>query len=231
MTQALEALAEQLPTRGFDVFYRRLRAQGYPWNRKRVLRVYRKMGLGLRRKRKRRLPSRVKLPLVQPPTINRTWSADFMHDALEYGRKIRVLNIIDDFSREALMVLPAYSHSGYSIVKAMEELIWLRGVPKSIRVDNGPEFIGKVFSNWCKENQIEVKYIQPGKPTQNAYIERFNRLYREDVLDAYLFEDLDQMKRLSKEWMDDYNCNHPHSALGGRSPVSYLKELNLKVST
>ncbi len=228
---SLEKLALDLPTRGFDSYYGRLRAQGRKWNRKRVLRVYRKMNLGLRRKRKRRLPARVKQPLMQPVMINRTWSMDFMHDSLEYGRKIRVLNIIDDFSREALAVEAAYSHSGESLVAILDELIWRRGKPLAIRTDNGPEFISKRFTNWCNEQNIENRYIQPGQPTQNAYIERFNRLFREDVLDAYVFEDLKQVKHLAEEWKNDYNLNHPHSSLGGISPVKYLKQLNLILST
>jgi putative transposase len=154
-----------------------------------------------------------------------------MHDSLEYGRKIRVLNIIDDLSREALAVEAAYSHNGQSVVSVLEELIWTRGKPLAIRTDNGPEFISKCLTEWCKERNIEMKFIQPGKPTQNAYIERFNRLFREDVLDAYIFEDMKQVKTLAEEWKNDYNLNHPHSSLGGISPMSYLKKLNVNLYT
>ena len=227
---ALNTLAESFPTRGFDNYYGRLRAQGYGWNRKRVLRVYRSMNLPIRRKRKRRLPARIKQPLQLPKTVNRTWSADFMHDTLEYGRRVRVLNIIDDYSREALSVEADYSHSGESVVRVMNELIWERGIPKAIRVDNGPEFISKVFSQWCKDRSIKIMYIQPGKPMQNAYIERFNRLFREDVLDAYIFEDLSQLKKLAWEWKTDYNLNHPHSSLNGMSPMNYKNQINLNLS-
>lgn len=231
VVDALDQLANDFPTRGFDTYYGRLRAQGKKWNRKRVLRLYRKLNLNIRRKRKRRLPARIKQPLVQPVMINRTWSMDFMHDSLEYGRKIRVLNIIDDFSREALAVEADYSHSGQSVVAVLEELIWSRGKPLAIRTDNGPEFISNCLSSWCKERNIEMKYIQPGEPTQNAYIERFNRLFREDVLDAYVFEDLKQVKDLAEEWKNDYNLNHPHSSLGGLSPKNYLRKLNVNLST
>jgi putative transposase len=156
---------------------------------------------------------------------------DFMHGSLEYGRKIRVLNFIDDCNRDALAVEPAYSHSVESDVAVLEELIWAKGKPLALRTDNGPEFIGKCLSSWCKERNIEMKYIQHGEPTQNAYIERFNRLFREDVLDAYVFEDLKQVKQLAEEWKNDYNLNHPHSSLGGLSPKSYLRKLNFNLST
>ena len=147
-----------------------------------------------------------------------------MHDVLTNGRKIRVLNIIDDYNREALWVDVHFSYPGYKVVEAMDILSMERGLPKSIRVDNGPEFISKDFKQYCEAKGISIKYIQPGKPTQNAYIERFNRTYREDILDAYLFEDLRQVNQLSQQWMNDYNNNHPHKALGGISPRRYSIE-------
>ena len=154
-----------------------------------------------------------------------------MHDSLEYGRRIRVLNIIDDYSREALRIEADYSHSGESVVRIMNELVWERGIPRDIRVDNGPEFRGNTFTHWCKDMNINILFIQPGKPMQNAYIERFNRLFREDVLDAYLFEDLEQLRKLSEEWREDYNLNHPHSGLNGLSPLNYRNQINLNLSS
>ena len=225
----LNQLAEKLPTRGFDEYYNRIRNEGIKWNRKRVLRIYRQMGLNIRRKRKKRLPSRIREPLQVPSAINHTWSMDFMSDALIYGRKIRIFNVIDDFNREALAVEPNYSFPAEQVVSVLEELSFWRGKPKCIRVDNGPEFLSKAFVGWCHKHDIHIKYIQPGKPVQNAYIERFNRLYREDVLDAYLFEDLRQVEQLTAEWMDDYNRYHPHKSLGRKSPKNY-SESNIKLS-
>jgi len=219
----LNELAEKLSTRGFDEYYNRIRREGHQWNRKRVLRVYRDMGLKMRRKRKKKLGSRTKEPLVVPETINHTWSMDFMSDSLSYGRRIRILNIIDDFNREALAVESDFSFPGEQVVRVMKELTFLRDKPKVIRVDNGPEFLSKIFVNWCAFHGIKIKYIQPGKPTQNAYIERFNRLFREDILDAYIFDDIHQLRKLTSEWMEDYNRNHPHSALGKKSPYEYAK--------
>lgn len=223
----LDLMAEKLPTRGFDEYYSRIRNEGIKWNRKRVLRIYRNMGLNIRRKRKKRLPSRIKEPLKSSPSINHTWSMDFMSDALSYGRRIRVLNILDDFNREALAVESAYSFPSEKVVAVMEELCFWRGFPKEIRVDNGPEFLSRVFTSWCNKHSIRIIFIQPGKPVQNAYIERFNRLFREDILDAYIFEDLSDLRKLAAEWMEDYNKYHPHDALGKISPLDYKRNFVL----
>jgi putative transposase len=220
----LNLLAEKYPTRGFDDYYGKIRNEGLKWNRKRVLRVYRMLGMPMRRKRKRRLPSRIKQPLITPPALNCTWSMDFMSDALTYGRKIRILNVIDDYNREALAIEADFSFPGEKVVKILQEIVFWRGKPKQIRVDNGPEFLSKSFSKWCKANKVDILYIQPGRPMQNAYVERFNRLFREDVLDAYLFEDMNQVRNLSYQWMEDYNTNHPHDALGKVRPWKYISD-------
>lgn len=218
----LEELSIQLPHRGLDEYYGRLRSQGYPWGRKRVLRVYRKMKLQLRRKRKRRLPSRIKQPLTLPVKTNITWSMDFMHDVLDNGRKFRVLNLMDDHNREALAVEPAYSFPSERVIDVLERVTSYRGKPNRIRVDNGTEFIAHNFRNWCAKEEIEIQYIQPGKPTQNAYIERFNRHFREDILDAYIFEDITEVIELSENWRNDYNHYHPHKSLLGMSPLEFI---------
>jgi putative transposase len=220
----LSELAKQLPTRGFDEYYGRIRQEGLIWNRKRVLRVYRKMRLGLRRKYKKRLPQRVQEPLTEAKAPNETWSMDFMSDALSDGRKIRVFNVMDDYNREVLAVNVGLSFPSERVVRTLKRLEEERGLPKHIRVDNGPEFIAKTFQNFCK-GKVEIKYIQPGKPTQNAYIERLNRQFREDVLDAYLFENLEQVAILAEDWRRDYNQHHPHKSLGGKSPRQVLAEL------
>lgn len=219
----LKELAEQKPTRGFWYYYGRIRNEGLIWNHKRVKRVYNLMKLNLRRKHKRRLPQRFKEALSQPASANTTWSMDFMHDTLINGRKVRILNIIDDFNRQALAVEAGYSHSGHTVVNTLEALITFRGKPSEIRCDNGPEFISHKLVDYCNQTGIKLKYIQPGKPTQNAYIERFNRSYREDILDAYLLESLDQLRELSESWMNNYNELHPHQSLNYLSPLKYLQ--------
>lgn len=223
--EKLQELAENKPTRGFPYYFRRMRNEGHQWNHKRVKRVYNLLALNLRRKRKRRLPQRVMEPLCQPASINAIWSMDFMHDSLIGGRKVRVLNIIDDYNREALCVDADYSHSGQTVVRAIERIIEERGKPKEIRCDNGPEFISYALVDYCNRTGIHLRYIQPGKPTQNAYVERFNRSFREDVLDAYLFESLNRLREIAWNWMYDYNNYHPHQSLKNNSPLKYL-ELN-----
>ena len=148
---------------------------------------------------------------------------DFMHDVLDNGRKFRVLNVIDDFNREAVIIEPQHSFSSDRVIDLLDYIISIRGKPTSIRVDNGSEFIANNFKSWSCDNQIEILYIQPGKPTQNAYIERFNRLYREDILDAYIFDHINQVRELSESWRNDYNNNHPHKSLMGYSPMQFKR--------
>lgn len=145
-----------------------------------------------------------------------------MSDALQSGRKLRTFNLIDDFNREALAIEIDTSLPAQRIIRVLEKVISWRGKPKRIRVDNGPEFISIILGVWCEERGIKLQFIQPGKPTQNAYIERFNGSYRKDVLDAYLFENVAQLRMLTEEFMEDYNYDRPHDSLAGRSPADML---------
>ena len=149
-----------------------------------------------------------------------------MSDALMSGRKFRTLNIIDDFNREVLAIEADTSLPAKRVVRVLERVISERGKPQSIRVDNGPEFISSTLEKFCTEKEIGLQFIKPGKPMQNGYVERFNRTYREDVLDAYLFEKLSQVKEISQDWMEDYNNYHPHQSLNGHSPVGYRQLVN-----
>ena len=217
----LQSLAEKHPTRGFGVYYGRIRNEGLKWNHKRVKRVYNLLKLNMRRKHKRRLPNRDKIALEQPGSINKKWSMDFMSDALTDGRKFRTFNLIDDFNREVLAVEADTSLPATRVVRVLERVIWERGKPESIRVDNGPEFISNTLETFCKGQQINLQFIKPGKPMQNGYVERLNRTYREDILDAYLFNNLIQVRALSDEWVKDYNAFHPHKSLNHLSPIGY----------
>lgn len=223
----LQYYAEQFPTRGFDEYYGKIRNEGLIWNRKRVLRIYRSLKLGLRRKRKRRLPARIKQPLQQQHQANKSYSMDFMSDALTTGRKLRVLNIMDDCTRESLAAYADFSIPAQKVVNVLEDIIGERGKPKQIRVDNGPEFLSSVFKEWCRKREIEIKYIQPGRPMQNGYIERLNKTFREDILDAYQFDTLEEVRILSDEWQYNYNYHHPHKSLKRKTPDAFRRNLIL----
>ena len=179
---------------GFWKIFKRLRRDGKAWNHKKVYRVYKNMHYEKRSKLKKRLPARTKNPLEQPQEPNVTWSIDFVSDALECGRKFRVLNIIDDNDRVVLAQEVSMSFPSKRLIRTLEKVIWLHGKPKNNRCDNGPEFISKEFQEWCKGNDIIILYTQPGKPTQNGYIERFNESYRKAVLDAYIFRFIGDVK-------------------------------------
>jgi putative transposase len=219
--EKLQELAEKKPTEGFWKLFGRIRNEGLLWNHKRVHRVYKVLGMNLRRKHKRRLPDRVKEPLEQPRSVNQSWSMDFMSDVLTNGKRFRTFNIIDDYNREALAIEVDTSLPAARVKRVLQEVISWRGKPAQIRTDNGPEFIAGELALWCEKENIHLQYIQPGKPTQNAFIERFNGSFRRDVLDAYLFESLTQVRILAEEWMVDYNYHRPHEALDNLAPIVY----------
>jgi putative transposase len=176
---------------------------------------------------RRRVPEGVKVPLVVPEHAGDTWSMDFMCDVLMNKRRFRTLNIIDDYNREAIAVEAAYTISALRVTQILERTIHEQGKPNCIKVDNGPVFNSKEFKDWCESRGIIVQFTQPGKPMQNGYIERLYRTFRENILDAYLFEDINQVQVLADEWMEDYNYSRPHEALGSIMP-SWYKQLNNK---
>ncbi len=214
-------LANKYPTRGLDWYYLKIRHEGLQWNRKRVLRVYRKLNLKLRRKHKKRVNRPYQEGLSQPILPNVTWSMDFMSDALEDGRKTRILTIVDDYNRECLAIECGISIPAERVIRTIERIIEQRGRPQHIRMDNGPEFTSHVFSHWCEEQHINQLFIQPGKPHQNGYIERFNRTYREDILSAYIFESTSQLQIVTEKWREQYNTEHHHQSLRGLTPKGF----------
>ena len=178
----------------------------------------------IKKKSKRRLPTRIKRPIEIPETINQVWSMDFMHDALYDGTKFRLLNIIDHYNRELLAIEIGQSLSAIRVIRVLERLKKQERLPQVIRVDNGPEFLSKAFQKWVQDNGVTIDYIQPGKPTQNAIIERLNKSCREELLNPYLFDSLQEVEKKATAWQWEYNHLRPHNALGNQSPIKYKQQ-------
>jgi putative transposase len=218
----LNALVGKHPAIGFWQSYYRIRRQGFVWNHKKVYRVYTAMKLNIRRRSKKRLPERVKQALYQPATINEVWSIDFMSDTLWDGRRFRLLNIIDDYNREVLHIETDLSLPALRLIRVLEYLKEFRGLPQIIRTDNGPEFISHQLDMWCRENKIERAFIQPGKPMQNGFVERCNGNIRKELLNAYVFMSLNDVREKAEQWRVDYNCSRPHQSLGFVPPAEFI---------
>lgn len=222
---ALNKLVERWPRWGFWKCFNWLRANGWTWNHKRVRRIYCLMKLNLPRRKKKFLLTRERKPLEVIQMPNKSWSLDFMHDALMCGKRFRTLNVIDEGVRECLAIEIDTSLPAARVVRVLEQICKWRGYPNQLRMDNGPEFVSSQLVAWCEQNHVEMIHIQPGKPNQNAYIERFNRTFREEVLNAYLFNSLNQVREITWQWIIDYNEERPHDALGGLTPTAYREKI------
>lgn len=221
---ALARLVADRPSRGFWKCCAQLRKARPDWNPKRIYRVYKAMKLNLRRAARRRLSKRERVALYVPRLPDTVWSIDFMSDALACGRRFRTFNVVDDFNREALHIEVDTSITSARLVRIFEQIKRDHGLPQVLRSDNGPEFLGEAFTQWAKTSGVAIQYIQPGKPNQNAYIERFNRTFREEVLDQHLFARLEDVREAAYWWMLDYNEQRPHESLGDLTPAEYRQQ-------
>jgi putative transposase len=209
---------------GFGLCFLYLRnVKGFGWNHKRVYRIYRELELNLRIKPKRRIKRDKPDALSVPVTSNEVWSMDFMSDSLSDGRSLRTFNLIDDYNRECLAIDVDLSMPALRVIRSLEQVIEWRGKPAALRCDNGPEYISGALINWANQHQITLLYIQPGKPTQNAYIERFNRTARHEWLDMHHFDSVEQAQKLATEWQWQYNNERPNMAIGGIPPKQLLQ--------
>jgi putative transposase len=219
---ALTALVARYGRWGFWKLFDRLRAEGHRWNHKRVHRVYCALRLNLPRRTTRRVPRRPRQPLVAPTVLNAIWALDFMTDTLYDRRRVRVLTILDEGNREALDVVAGISLPSVRVTRILDALVAVYGCPAAFRVDNGPEFTAQPFVEWCAAHGVTILYIQPGKPDQNAFIERFNRTYRTEVLNAYLFDSVTELQAITDAWLPVYNAERPHDSLGRVPPHTFL---------
>lgn len=218
---ALQAKVSENTRWGFWKCFDALRLEGAWWNHKRVHRVYCALHLNIPRRTRRRVPRRIQQPLLAPSTLNTCWALDFMVDTLYDGRRFRTLNVIDESNREGLAIEISTTLPSLRVIAVLEELITLHGAPQHLRVDNGPELTSLALTAWCEARGIHLRYIQPGKPSQNAFIERFNRTYRTEILDAYVFASLAEVRELTSDWLYRYNTKRPHDSLGRVPPLTY----------
>jgi putative transposase len=222
VVEALQRVVEHHTRWGFWKCFDSLRLDGHWWNHKRVHRVYCALRLNIPRRTRRRIPRRAKQPFFAPRSLNETWAMDFMQDRLHDGRRFRTFNVIDEGNREGLAIEISPSLPSIRVISVLDELIAQHGKPARIRCDNGPEFRSLVFTRWAEKNNIAILYIQPGKPVQNAFIERFNRTYRTEILDAYLLEYLADVRQISGDWLEGYNLRRPHDSLGRVPPRTFM---------
>jgi putative transposase len=219
----LTRLTDRQRNWGFGLCFLYLRnVKGFTWNHKRVYRIYRELELNLRIKPRKRLVREKPEPLAVPESINDCWSMDFMHDQLSDGRSYRLLNIIDDFNREGLGIEVGSSLPTERVIRALDRIIEWRGKPRSIRCDNGPEYVSGKLAAWAGEQGIALTFIQPGKPQQNTYIERYNRTVRYDWLAQHLFDSIEEVQNYATGWLWHYNNERPNMGLGGITPQQKL---------
>ena len=219
----LVELAREKPRFGYRRLHILLRRSGESVNHKRLHRVYREAGLSLRRKKRKHCVREGK-PLLARTSANQEWGLDFVHDAVDCGRTIRVLSVVDAYTRECLALEVGTSFASRRVTRVLEAIVAERGQPLAIRCDNGPELTSRNFLAWCVERQIELVHIQPGKPTQNARVESFHGRMREECLNVSWFQNLFDARRKIAAWRKEYNEERPHSSLGYRTPKEFAAQ-------
>lgn len=221
LRERLRHWAALKPRWGSPILHDVLKAEGMVINHKRTERLYREEGLSLRRKLRRKLPAIARVPLPKPSAPNERWSMDFIHDQLADGRRFRCFTLVDDFTRQCLALHADTSIGGSAVVSLLQQLSLTRGLPKTITTDNGPEFTSKAIHLWAQSAQVHLHHIQPGKPTQNAFIESFNGTFRDDCLNQHWFSSLAEARLLIEHWRKEYNHLRPHSSIGRIPPDAF----------
>ena len=218
----LKELAERHPSWGSPRLTWLLRREGRVVNHKKVERLYREEGLTVRRRYRKRV-ARPRIEMPTPRRADEQWSMDFMRDQLAGGRVFRLLTVVDHFTRESPVIEVDLSLPGARVAQVLDRVGGRRGLPRSIRVDNGPEFTGRALDEWAHRRGVKLEFIRPGKPVENAFIESFNGRIRQECLNQHWFLDLDDARRTIEAWRISYNTNRPHSGIGGRTPAEFAK--------
>jgi putative transposase len=226
----IKSIALDRPRFGYRRIHVLLKKKGLKINHKKVYRIYKEMGLKVRKRGSRKRAVGHRTARIKATEMNQVWSLDFMSDRLADGRKIRLLNIIDEFSKESLKMVVDTSLSGIRVVRELEQLIKEKGLPKSIVSDNGTEFTSVAVLSWAEKASVGWHYIDPGKPMQNGAVESFNGKVRDEFLNQHWFMSLREAKELAERWREDYNEERPHSSLGGMSPNEFKKSYEGRMS-
>lgn len=221
----LRDLANERRRFGYRRLFVLLRREGEPSGINRIYRLYREEGLTVRKRKARRKAIGTRAPILIEARANARWSLDFVHDQFACGRRFRVLNVVDDVTRECLAAIPDTSISGRRVARELTALIERRGRPGMIVSDNGTELTSNAILKWCAEHRIEWHYIAPGKPMQNGFVESFNGRMRDEFLNETLFRNLAHARDLIAAWVADYNTARPHSALGYQTPAGFALHL------
>lgn len=224
LTERMKVLASEKRRYGYRRLHILLKREGLVVNHKRTQRIYRHLGLSIRTKKRKKLVNSLRLALPTPTHPNEIWAADFVSDALSIGRRLKCLNIVDVFSRECLAIEASFSIPGSDVVRVLNRLKDMRGVPKIIVVDNGPEFTGRALGEWVLEHDVKLAFIRPGKPIENAFIESFNGRFRDELLNEHWFQSIAEARDRIEAWRQEYNTERPHSSLKGLSPREFAEQ-------
>jgi putative transposase len=225
LRQRLHELAGERPRFGYRRLHALLRREGVVVNHKRIARLYRLDGLAVRRRGRKRVAQQARGRPATPGAPNQQWALDFLSDTLAAGRRIRLLTVVDVCTREALAIEVDTSLPGERVVQVLTRITAERGVPTQIVLDNGPELTGKALDQWAYQQDVELRFIDPGKPSQNAHCESFNGRFRDECLNAHWFLGLGDARRIIEAWRQDYNQQRPHGALGYQTPAAVRHHL------
>lgn len=218
-------IAAQKRRYGYRRIHIKLRREGWQINRKLTYRLYREAGLAVRRRKRKRIGPFERKPLPKPQVANDSWSMDFVSDGLADGRRLRCLTIVDDCTRECVAIEVDTSITGSRVKAVLERLADLRGLPRSVTVDHGPEFEGQVMDAWAYERGVSLSFIRPGKPNDNAYIESFNGKFRDECLNEHWFITVAQAREVIEAWRNEYNFERTHSSLGDVTPEEFAQKI------